>query len=241
MAEAAKRITAWGPSRLNDYDSCPAKAKYKHVLRLKEPGSEAMDRGNEMHKSVEAYIRDHRQDLHPELKGKKKFKKYLNELRAEYKLGRVKVELELAFDRSWKPCEWFAKDTYVRIKVDCLRLSKDGKTVEVIDWKSGKYHTAAEKPEYMGQLDLYAVAALVAFPQVEKALPSLYFMDHEEVMAEDEDGNTVLLERKKLVLRQKYWDKRAKPMLTDSLFPPRPGKACRWCHFSANKAGPCEF
>jgi hypothetical protein len=237
----AKKIEAWGPSRLNTYNECPRKAKYKFIDRLQEPGSAAMDRGNEIDAALEGYIRSHRNDLHPELKGKKKLKKLLDQLRAEYKEGRVKVQMELAFDKAWKRCEWFAKETYVRIKIDCLRLSGDGKSVEVIDWKSGKLHSFESKPEYAGQVDLYAVAGLIAFPQVDVAYPSLYFVDHEVQVSAPEGQPKAEKTRKELAKAQKFWDKQAKPMLTDTMFPPRPGSACRWCHFTKNKEGPCEF
>ena len=38
-----------------DYHKCPALAKYKHVLKLKEPDNEAMAGGTLAHKQAEDY------------------------------------------------------------------------------------------------------------------------------------------------------------------------------------------
>lgn len=230
------KITAWSPSRIRDHDQCPRKARYKHVERRKEPGNAATQRGDEIHKSIESYIKGIGKKLHPEVKGKR-VKKLINELRQGYKDKRVRVELELAFNRKWEMVEWFSKEAYVRIKIDAVRLSTDGKTIELIDWKTGRLHTVEEKPEYREQLDLYSVGGLLAFPQAEAAMPSLVFVDHDETVTVD----VANLVRKNLVLRQKWWDKRAKPIMTDTMFQTKPGKHCGYCFFSANKGGPCEY
>ena len=52
-----KMITSWSFSRYSDYQQCPAKAKYKHVLRMKEPPNDAMARGTAIHTMAEDYIK----------------------------------------------------------------------------------------------------------------------------------------------------------------------------------------
>jgi hypothetical protein len=43
-------ITQWSYSRLKVFESCPKKAEYAFIQRIKEPGNKAMDRGKDIHK-----------------------------------------------------------------------------------------------------------------------------------------------------------------------------------------------
>ena len=43
MADKLPQVTAWSYSRYADYKQCPAKFKYKHLMRLPDPGSAAPD------------------------------------------------------------------------------------------------------------------------------------------------------------------------------------------------------
>ena len=63
-----KPLTSWSFSRYQDYKSCPAKAKYKHIDKLKEPPSPAMERGAAIHNLCEQYVRGTLAKLPPELK-----------------------------------------------------------------------------------------------------------------------------------------------------------------------------
>lgn len=226
-----KQFTAWSPSRLRDYDKCPAFAKYKYLDKLDEgPESEAIARGNEIDAAAEQYITSRTKELHPALQG---VKKLINELRKEYQKNRVKVQLELALDKSWKVVTWFAKESYVRVKMDVLWILGDGK-LQVIDWKTGRFKP--DDPNYNDQLNLYSVAAL-STNLGKEASAKLVFTDHGEEI--ERDSGFVILNN--LPKEQKKWDKRAKPMLADTRFAPSPGNHCRWCNFSRNKGGPCLY
>lgn len=233
-AKSVKRITAWGPSRLLQYNECPAKAKYKHIDKLPDPGGPALVRGAEIHNAAEAYIWKRTSKLHPDLA---KVKTLLSQLRKAASEKRVRTELELALNRQWQPCAWLAPEVYVRMKMDVVLWSKDGTTAEVIDWKTGKAHTAEDKPEYVDQLSQYSAVLMSAFPKLERVESRLVFTDAgQEVRAPE--GN---LMRANLAKRQKHWDMAAKPMLIDTLFKPRPGRGCTYCPFSQNKGGPCQY
>lgn len=225
------KIYSWSPSRLGAYENCPASAKYKYIEKLPEPPSPTLDRGIEIHKGAEDYVTHRTRKLHEDLQNPK-VKKLLGVLRKDYKLKKVRVELELAFTREWKPCHWLAKDVYVRFKLDVLHL-RPGKSALVIDWKTGKF-----KPdgEYDQQLSAYAVGALSS-GLVESVTAQLVFTDCGEVV--ERPAGTLTL--KDLPKAQKLWDKKAKAMLSDTRFAPRPGNSCRWCPFSTNRGGPCKF
>lgn len=231
-----KRITAWGPSRLAQYNECPAKAKYKHIDKLPDPGGPAMERGNEIHRAAEAWIWGRETKLHDDLKHAK-VKKLLMQLKMAAGEKRVRTELELALNRQWQPCTWLDPETYVRIKMDAVLYSKDGTAAEVIDWKTGKAYTAEEKPEYVDQLFQYSVILLSAIPKLKRVDSRLVFTDAGQEVVVPEGK----LMRADLVSGQKHWDMVAKPMLTDTLFQPKPGRGCAYCPYSQNKGGPCQY
>lgn len=231
-----KKITAWGPSRLSQYQECPAKAKYKHIDKLPDPGGPAMQRGNEIHAAAEAWIWGRTTALHDDLKHPK-VKKLLATLKKAAQEKRVRTELELALTREWNTCSWLAPDTYVRVKLDVAEWSKDGTSAQVIDWKTGRAYTAEEKPEYVDQLRQYSVILLSAFPKLETVRSRLVFTDAGQEVEVPE--GTLL--RAHLAPEQKHWDRAVKPMLTDTMFKPKPGRGCSFCPFSQNKGGPCQF
>lgn len=223
---------AWSPSRYSEWESCAFRAYCKHILRIPEGAKgDALVRGEEIHHGAEDFITGRKKELHPDLK---KVKALITKLRTEYKKDRVRVELELAFDRTWKRVEWFAKDAWCRFKLDVLyRPAKGG--AEVKDWKTGKY-----KPdgEYDDQLNCYAIAALSAFPELKKATGQLVFTDHGPKPVERPAGT---LTREELRGAQEKWEKRVKPMFEDRTFAPHPSDSCRWCPYSRNRSGPCKF
>lgn len=225
-------ITSWSPSRLSAYLECPRKARYKYVDKLSEPSAPALERGTLIHSAAENYIANRTSKLHEALRNPK-VKSLVAALRKEYKAKRVRVELELAFDKTWRLVDWFGRDVYVRFKVDVLRLLKKG-TGQVIDWKTGRFKN--EGAAYDPQLNGYATAALSS-GLVTSATAMLVFTDTGEVV----ERSAGVLALKDLSKAQKAWDKKAKPMLADRLFKPKPGNACRWCHFSTNKGGPCDY
>lgn len=234
MKKLAKRITTWGPSRLETYNDCPAKAKYKFIDKLPEPGGPALVRGTEIHSAAEAYVWQRTTQLHEALKNAK-VKKLLGQLKKAAAEKRVRTELEIALNSQWQPCAWLAPEVYVRLKLDVVLFSKDYTKAQVIDWKTGKAHTAEEKPEYVDSLAQYSVGLMSAFTKLEHVESRLVFTDAGQEVVGSQLG------RDQLVAEQARWDMAAKPMLTDSLFKPKPGRSCTWCAFSQNKGGPCQY
>ena len=51
-------IPAWSYSSLSTYEQCPRKYKYIYVDKNREPESEAIRYGNELHKAAELHIKD---------------------------------------------------------------------------------------------------------------------------------------------------------------------------------------
>lgn len=218
-----KQITAWSYSRYSDYSSCPRKAKYKVIDKLKEPGSAAMDRGSAIHALAERYAKKELRALPDELA---LFKAEFTALRKQ----KVITEEQWAFTVNWEPAGWSDwNSAWLRVKMDCAYVDRDTNRLQIIDHKTGRVNDA-----HKNQLSLYAVAGLIMFPDVQGVDAKLWYLDQGEEFTQG-------YERGELPFLQKTWERTVKKMLTDKTFKPNPGPACRWCHFKKGNGGPCEF
>lgn len=220
-AKPLPRITAWSYSRWSDYEKCPRKAKYKHVDRIPDGGSPAMERGTAIHKMAENYLNFTDKTLSKELS---LFKKEFTTLKSKT----PRVEDQWAFDKSWGKVTWFDKTAWLRIKVDAWALPRP-QTMDVIDHKTGKRYPGNDL-----QLSLYALGGFFHQPEVTKINAKLWYLDiGEEVKAEFKIKDKPAL--------QKDWTARVKPMLTDTRFAAKPGNHCSFCPYRKSNGGPCEF
>jgi hypothetical protein len=235
QTEKGTKITSWSFSRWQVYEACPRRAKYKFIDKLPEPQGEALARGTALHELCEFFLRGIKKTIPKELK------LIAVVLKSLKKQGAI-AEAEFAFNRDWKPVEWFAKDAWCRVKADSTVLPILGRgipTVKVDDFKSGGKAdklSIEQNPEYADQLELYALSALITYSTAEVADTSLIFIDH---------GVVIPIERKftqaDVPDLKKAWEKRTKRMLADTKFVPNPGRACQWCTFRRSKGGPCEY
>lgn len=219
-------VLAWSYSRYGDYKQCPAKFKYKHLMKLPDPGTAAMNRGNDIHKMAEDVVRA-KIDVPPELAG---VKEQLEFLRDNYAVP----EENWGFKKSWEWIGregWFGDDVWFRAKTD-VRLLYDDDTLLLIDWKTGKKYFSNEE-----QIELFALAGYRRFPNVTEVDARLYYTDAEPSDNEVQRVYTA----KDLEQVQKDWDKRVKPMFVDKRFAPTPNDKCGWCPYSRAKGGPCQF
>lgn len=215
------KLTSWSYSRFSVYDKCPAKAKYKFLDKLPDPGGPAMERGNVIHKLAENYTKGLIKKLPPELKN------FKDEF-AELKKSKPMVEESWAFTKHWIKTVWNDwANCALRIKVDAACM--DGTDLHIIDHKTGK-----KRDSYDEQLSLYAAPAPILFPKVKKIFTHLWFLDSGEVVTNEYDA-------KQAPQLREEWDRRVQPMLNDTRFAPKPSHECRWCPFSKSKGGLCKF
>lgn len=234
------KITSWSFSRYGLYTLCPAKTKYKHIDRLPEPGSEALDHGNAVHKSLENYLKSAMPRPVKE-HNPKVFGELLKNLRMKRKRDPHSVQLEetWAFRSDWSETVWNDwNGCWLRIKVDCADIDGDADNIEVriYDWKTGKFRESS-KADYELQLELYALGALLKFRDAKQVsvVPSLVYID------EGVQHSTGVYTLADLPRLQKEWAARAKPLLSDTTFAPRPNNLCRWCAYRKDAGGPCKF
>lgn len=222
------QLTAWSYSRYADYDQCPFKCKCKHIDRLREPDNEHTDRGTLWHKLGEQFVLGQLK-LFP-----KEFHKNFKERFMHLRKVKALVEQEWAFDNQFNVVKWFAKDAWLRIKMDAHHIvgaisKKTGSILNTIDYKTGKQH-----PEHAQQRSLYALGGFYMYPDVSNVHVEHWYLDSGEVGQDD-------FKRTQLKSLETQWEQRTRAMLSDKRFAPRPGSYCRWCHFRKDNGGPCQF
>lgn len=213
------RIIALSHSRMKTWETCPRKAQYKFVNKLKEPGSPAMDRGSEVHSTLEHFLQGKEVSLEaftPETQ------EYMAELSA---LGDVQPEMQVAFDRDWNVVEWFHPSVFMRVVYDAL-VDTSNVTV-VVDHKTGKKYD-----DHVQQEQLYAFTTYLLYGKPVEV--QFNYTDLNEVTSTTYDVSE--MEGLKLLVEE-----RAKPILDDEDFHPNPSYKCRWCFFRKSNMGPCSY
>src|ERR1700690_4106646 len=168
-------IDSWSYSRLQCYEECPAKAKFRILDKIPEPGdkSPALAHGTRVHALAAAWVTKKLPDFNAW--DGKELKQYEDELKAVIKSKAIPEELarfkdEFAalvkakarceemwnLDRRWSllGAGWSPR-TWLRIKVDAHYIDKK-KVVHIIDHKTGKLN-----PEHAQQRSIYAIGGLL--------------------------------------------------------------------------------
>lgn len=230
MAGLVKQITSWSYSRLQTYEQCPLKAKFSYIDKIPYERGPAQIRGSEIHKMGEDFVMGKSRSLKPELKN------YAEEFKVaksatKDKEAEVFVEQQWGLRQDWEPTSWFGKDTWCRVIVD-LGIYHDGH-IKLVDHKTGKPYA-----NHKEQLELYAIAGFHKFPDAITANGEMWYLDQPQ---SEVPRLNVEFDRADLPKLEKHWANRAKPLLADKRFAPRPGGHCRWCDYSKGKGGPCKY
>lgn len=226
MQKIIGQIKAWSFSRWYDYHTCPYKAGLKHVMSIKEPGNSAMQRGSDIGRLGEDYLNKKLPKAPAEFND---FKTDVTGLRK----AKAVPERQWAFDKLWKPVDWFAKNAWARIKIDSFSWSNAREDeADIVDFKTGKV-----KDHHQLQLGLYAMGGFFTYEKLRKAKTALWYLDHPK--SKDANPAEEVYVRNELPLLVNAWNKRITPMLNDKTFTAKPGHHCRFCHFRKSNGGPC--
>ena len=163
---------AWSFSALKTFQSCPKKYYHLKVLKdVKETQSEIMLYGIDAHKAAELYIANNQ-----ELPGKYEFmRKQLDTLKALE--GDKYCEFKFGLTKEMQPCDFFAKDVWLRGAIDLLIVNTETGIARMIDYKFGKSKNAD-----MSQLQLMSLAVFKMFPDVQKVKAGLLFCAEDKMM-----------------------------------------------------------
>jgi len=230
-----KRFTAFSFSRLTDYEQCPLRARLKHLDKVPEPDKPVFQRGRDIEEAAYKYIFDKKGIPLPEACAAfpEEFA-FLRKIRKS-----VLSQRDMAFDKDWRPVDWFAKDAWIRVRMDLMYEelvpgSKKHHRVHVIDLKTGKIYE-----DKLSQLDIYNLAALCLDDSIvthgsKVSVAEMYYLDQGETRER-------ALMASEVEKAKAYWVKRVTPMFNDTSFLPRPSMMCKWCQYAKSKGGVCPY
>jgi len=246
--ERLVQISSWSYSRAQTYTQCPRRAKYLYIDKLKEPEqkSPALAHGTRVHALAAAWVSKQLPDFtawdgrellqyKPELERAIKARTIPAELerfKIEFaRLVKLKAQCEEMWnlDKDWNILarDW-SPNTWLRIKVDAHFIQKGA--AEVIDYKTGKFN-----PDHAQQRSIYAIGALMFYPDAKSVKVSHWYLD--QGIEKNDTWQAGDLDWLK-----EDWEKRTTAMLNDTTFAPRPSPdACRYCAFQKARGGPCSF
>lgn len=223
-------LTAWSYSRYECWSRCPLQFKHKFLAKLPEAPSPAMDRGNDIHKGIAAYIVGESACLpqdamrHPSILG------LIQEIKAVPAPDRD-VEQQWGFSFDFKPVGWFGKETWFRSILDA-GVQSDGGYYEAVDWKTGKRYANSNDD----QVESQALAVMVRMPNsVLHVTTRLAYVDSgDHVFAEFPASHM-----QKLIDK---WHGKVAPMFADTIYAARPNEKCRFCTWRRSGDTPkCAF
>jgi hypothetical protein len=217
---------AWSYSAWSDYDLCPLKYHGRKVLKLAEPPSAALEDGNKFHHQVAAHVSQG--GPLPERPIHKNILPLVAQIRdMEDKV----VEQQWGFTSQWKPTGWFtkgAKATWLRAVLDVGIVYED-QTATVVDWKTGKRYSSNDD-----QMELFAAVTFSYFPHLVSLETRLLYVDSgQEEQAE--------FNRSELPGLIDKWEGRARTMLSDRDWKPKPNDKCHFCVRARQNGGDCKF
>lgn len=211
----------WSYSALSTFEDCPAKYKYRYVDKLGDPNAPkapALERGIKIHTQVEDYLQG-KAELPAYFK---RFKGYIDEVKQRPGLC---VEDYWALTRTWTPTTPKAADAWWRGKLDAYY--RDGKTSQVIDWKTGKIYGSNRD-----QMKLYAATVMAKDAEVDEVAVDLVYFDVGE-------SRTEFYNRGELAPIIKLFNGRVEKIESEVKWRPRPTRMCSYCDFHKSKGGPC--
>lgn len=213
---------AWSHSSLKDFEGCAR--RYHEVKVLKKypfQETEHTRYGNQVHESIELYIRDGK-PIPPE---HKQFQPVVDKLLE--KPGRKLAEYEMALTVDLRPTNWKSHDVWVRGIADLLIVDDDNFTAWVVDWKTG-----SNKYPDRDQLVLMSLMVFEHFPHIRKVHSALLFIVKEDM---------VRMQMQREQAEQFWWKYRERTARLESAYAhdvwnPNRTPLCGWCPCTD-----CEF
>lgn len=205
----------WSYSSLDLFNQCPHKYYRLKVKKdIKEPPSEHLVYGLDVHKAAEEFIRDGKpipekfKFIEPPLT---KLRNYAGEKLCEHRMG---------LTRDLKPCGFFDRNVWWRGIADLVILQDD--SAKIVDYKTGKSSKHADTK----QLEILSLAVFKHFPQVKRVKGGLLFVVANDFVKGDFDADQ----------SDVYWQRwltntaQLEKALEVNVWNPRPNFTCKkWC------------
>lgn len=212
-------------SKLNTYQTCPKRFKYKYIKKEKEGECDksALVRGSAIHEMFE----NHQKGKEPKKsKYTAEFKKALERPHVQ----KIKKHLEspektcreisFGLTKDFAPCEYKDKNALFRGKID-LAYNDNG-VLNLVDYKTGK--PKDEKYQNYDQLLLYSIYFFERYPALDKLKISYVYVDHDIV-------NSLVVLRTYIEKHKEHFLNIVKKIETDQEYLPKHSALCKWCPF----------
>lgn len=218
-------IKTWSFSILDKFESCNYRVYLEKVERLKQQQSDAASRGEDLHNSIESYIKGEVDTL-PKTKVKHcrdTIEFYKDVFQSDTK--NVILEENWGLTTNWQPTGWMANDVWGRVKLDAMHREAIT-SARIDDWKSGKKH--GNEAKHIKQLQVYAIAAFSYYPELEFVEGHMRYIDQasDNVLSRGFSRDLVNTLRP-------IWTNKAVGLTTATKFPPNPNRYnCLHCPFA---------
>jgi CRISPR/Cas system-associated exonuclease Cas4 (RecB family) len=201
------KIKSWSYSQLSDYEACAHAWMYRRIVKLPEPPSYHLIKGNAVHKLAEEYLLGSIEVLPPVLN------KFANEF-ANLKKFNAAPEEEFVLGREWNHIlnGWDSDEAWLRLKLDARIGSY------IVDFKTGKMY-----PAHIKQAQLYADVMLMLYPEYAEVEVEFWYLNLGEI-------KSWVFTRDGLDERIALWERRVEKMHSDTSYQPTPHEWCRNCY-----------
>lgn len=213
-------------SSIATFKQCPAKWNWTYRDRFPHTRetSPQMERGTDIHNSVEEYLKGTTEFLHADIH--QDYGQFMMTLRENY--TDIRTEFKWGITREFESCGYSDANAMLHGFFD-LMIVPETENLLIYEWKTGKSY-----PEHIDQAWMYSVAGLSMFPEktgVETTLT--YFDQHDFKKIYYPQG--MMGNYKPSLLRQ------IDQIESTTEFIPMPSWKCRYCPFSRHNGGPCAF
>lgn len=211
-------------SSLQTFNKCALQFKFSYIDKMPrgEPHPNAA-RGTEIHNSIEAFMKEEG-ELHSEIISR--WGHQLHVLRDE---AECIPEPMWLLDEDFQPTE--NEDEAMLKGFFDLKVIWDD-AVDIKEWKTGKLYDEHDTQRY-----LYGMVALIQHPEVESVEVEGVYLDLNKKVKNE-------YKREDMKFMKNDWAKRINHVenaIERNMFPPNPQFLCRYCDFSKQNGGPCQF
>lgn len=220
-------LKSWSFSKLIVFEECKYRAKLQWLDKIPDlQPKTAADRGTQIHQEAEDYVLGKSGLTH----NLRHFEEDFAALAAHAKGGRVTCEQEWGFDDQWNPAEW--RRAWLRLKADAV-CHLDATHAVVVDFKSGRRF--GNEIKHARQLQLYAVCALILYPDLEQVTCELWYLDIDML-------ESFSMNRKQLSKYLKIFDRSGREFTKETEFKPNANRySCAYCPYRPDRQGDCVY